>query len=78
MVVEDEELRRFQQAARDQGLTLSEWARQALRRTERGAAVGDPAAKVAVLRAATLHAFPAPDVEQMLSEIERGYHGLVE
>lgn len=30
-------------------------------------------AKLAAIQAATRHAFPAPEIEAMLAEIERGY-----
>jgi hypothetical protein len=72
-VVDDAEMKRFQRAAKAAGVTLSEWARQALRRAEREKATGDPAAKLAALRRSLAHSFPAPDIDQMLGEIERGY-----
>ena len=73
VVVDDAELRRFQRAARAVGLTLSEWARQVLRHAETAASPADRGRKLAALRASTAHAFPAPDIDQMLDEIERGY-----
>jgi hypothetical protein len=73
VVVDDRELAHFQRAARSAGLTLSEWARQTLRRAEREVAVGHPEAKLAAIRAAANHRFPTADIDQMLAEIERGY-----
>lgn len=73
VVVGDAELRDFERAARRRGLTLSEWARQALRGAERARAQVDPDRKLAAIRAAARHEFPAGDVEEMLDEIERGY-----
>lgn len=73
VVVDDAELRRFQKAARSVGLTLSEWARQVLRRAERESSSTDPGRKLAAVRAAALSSFPAPDIEEMLAEIEQGY-----
>lgn len=73
VVVDDAELRRFRRAAKGAGMTLSEWARQAMRRAERGQSGGDSGKKLAAVRAATSHAFPAPDIDQMLDEIEHGY-----
>lgn len=73
VVVDDEELRRFQRAARSAGMTTSEWARQTLRRAERDVADGAPAAKLDAIRTAAGHSFPTADIEQLLSEIERGY-----
>jgi hypothetical protein len=34
-----------------------------------------PESKLRALRHAATHSFPAPDIEQMLSEIEQGYQG---
>jgi hypothetical protein len=75
VVVEDAELRRFRRAAKASGLTLSEWARQALRSAERLHSSDAPGPKLAAVRAAARHAFPAPDIDQMLEEIEQGYRG---
>jgi hypothetical protein len=73
IVVDDEDVRRFEQCARAEGLTLSSWARQALRAAEREVSVGDPGRKLAAIRAAYQHGFPAPDIATMLEDIERGY-----
>ncbi len=73
IVVDDEEVRRFEQCAKAEGLTLSSWARQTLRAAEREVSVGDPDRKLAAIRAAYQYAFPAPDSATMLEEIERGY-----
>jgi hypothetical protein len=73
VVVEDAELRGFRRAAKRAGMTLSEWVRQTLRTAERATDVGDAARKREALRAAARYSFPAPDIEQMLEETERGY-----
>jgi len=73
IVVDDEEARRFERCAKVEGLTLSSWARQALRAAERELSFGDPDRKMAGIRAAYQYAFPAPDPATMLEEIERGY-----
>ncbi len=67
---EADEYRRL--AARD-GLTLSEWVRQKLRRAERDEASGNVDRKLAAIRAAARHDFPAADIDRMLREIESGY-----
>jgi hypothetical protein len=72
VVVDEAELKRFQRAARRAGMTLAEWVRQALRRAERTTSSQDPAKKLAAIRAAARHSFPAPDIDEMLLEIERG------
>lgn len=60
-------------AADRHGMTVSEWVRQVLRRARREEASGQMEHKLAVVRAATRHAFPTADIDEMLDEIERGY-----
>ncbi len=59
-------------ATRD-GLTLSEWVRQKLRRAARDEPSGSVDRKLAAIRAAARHHFPTADIDQMLREIESGY-----
>jgi hypothetical protein len=54
-------------------MTLSQWAREAIRSYGRAQAEGDPSRKLAAIRAAVRHDFPTADISQMLAEIERGY-----
>ncbi len=72
VVLDEAELERFQALASQSGTTLSEWARAALRRAERTASLGDGRAKLDAIRAATIHRHPAPDIDEMLAEIDRG------
>jgi hypothetical protein len=69
----DEEFEEFLALASRQGLALSEWARQVLRRARAEQPGGDRARKLAAVRAAARHSFPTADIEVMLEEIERGY-----
>jgi hypothetical protein len=73
VVLEEDELAEIQEAARRQRLTVSEWVRQALRVARRQEPLRDREAKLAAIRSATRHAFPAPEIDSMLAEIERGY-----
>jgi hypothetical protein len=73
VLIEEQEFRRMQRIAREQGLTLAEWVRQSLREASRREPLGDPGRKLAHLRSALRHEFPAPDIEQMIEEIGRGY-----
>lgn len=73
VVLRDEEFDKLQEIARAQGMTLSEWVRQSLRRSQAEGPARDRSHKLAALRAAALHSFPTADIEVMLSEIERGY-----
>ena len=72
-MLDDHEMRELRRTARRHRMTVSEWVRQALRATIRREATGDPGAKTAAIRAAARHRFPAPDIDQMLSEIESSY-----
>lgn len=75
VVVDDVELERFQRTAHVSGLTLSEWARQVLRVAANAVSQGDVDQKLAALRHGSKHSFPAPDIDDMLAEIEKGYAG---
>ena len=72
--MQDEEWRQVERLARKHGMTLSEWARQALRKARLASAETNVEAKLNAIRtAAMLTDAPAPDIEQMLRETERGY-----
>lgn len=73
VVFDERELEEIRAAAAREGLTVSEWVRQSLRRARRASGAGDPARKLAVIRAGAGHAFPTADIDQMLAEIESGY-----
>lgn len=73
VLLEEPELREIQRAARAQRMTVAEWVRQALRAARREVPSRDPERKLAAIRTATRHSFPAPDIEKMLQEIESGY-----
>ncbi len=75
VVLDDQELREIEAAARRERMTTSEWVRQALRAARRRRAAGDPAKKLAVVRAAARHSFPSGDIDEMLRDIERGRAG---
>lgn len=73
MLLDESELAAIQKSARRQKMTTAEWVRQALRAAQRREPRTDVARKLAVIRAAARHRFPAPDIDQMLAEIEKGY-----
>ena len=60
-------------AARERGMTVSEWVRETLREARRKVASGDAGRKLAAIRAADRFAYPTADIDQMIAEIERGY-----
>jgi hypothetical protein len=71
VLMDDDELRTIQRLARKERITTAEWVRRRLR--EGSASTPDTAAKLAAIHAAYRHSAPAPDIDQMLDEIERGY-----
>ena len=73
VLLDARELSEIQRFARQQRMTTAEWVRQALRAARKAAPAGDARKKLAAVRAATHYAFPAPDVDQMIREIEQGY-----
>jgi len=75
VLLDEGELREVQRAARRERLTTAEWVRRAIRMARRARPVNESGRKLAAVRAGARHAFPAPDIEQKLAEIERGYTG---
>jgi Cdc6-like AAA superfamily ATPase len=75
VLLEDQELLEIQRMAKRQRMTTAEWVRRALRAAKRAEPRGDARRKLETIRAAARHAYPAPEIEQMLAEIERGYLG---
>ncbi len=73
VVMSETELDAVRAAARERGLTVSEWVRETLRDARRKVAGGDAERKLAAIRAADRHGYPTADIDQMLGEIERGY-----
>lgn len=73
VVLDEDEMKAIREDALRQGVTVSELVRRALRDSRRHMASGDPSRKLAAVRAATRHAFPTGTIQEMLSEIERGY-----
>ena len=75
VLLDETELRTIQRLARRDKLTTAEWVRRRLRE---GAAAGDrpdTGARLAAIHVAYRQTSdrPAPDIDQMLDEIERGY-----
>ncbi|MYD88462.1 MAG: antitoxin [Acidobacteria bacterium] len=75
VVMDEAEIGEYRRLAKRDGLTLSEWVRQKLRRAERKEASGSVDRKLAAIRAAARHDFPTADIDWMLREIESGYRG---
>ena len=73
VVLEEEELREVQRAAGLARVSVAEWVRAALRAGRRAAPASAPDRKLAVVRAAARHAFPAGEIGTMLAEIDAGF-----
>jgi hypothetical protein len=75
VLLEDDELRAIQEVARKRRMTTAEWVRQQLRAGREAEGRSDIARKLAAIRkaAASWPPAPAPDIDQMNAEIERGY-----
>ncbi len=73
VLLESKEYKTFQQMAREAGLSLGEWVRQALRRLSRERSTKSPREKLEAIRRAMQYNGPTCDIEQMLQEIEQGY-----
>jgi len=73
VILRDPEYREIQQIARSRQMSLAEWVRQALQRARDREPVRDVRKKLDVIRAAARQNHPTGDIDQMLSEIERGY-----
>lgn len=73
VLMDDDELRSIQRLARNEHVTTAEWVRQRLREAQDARGRPDIATKLAAIQRASQFRAPAPDIEQMLAEIERGY-----
>ena len=73
VLLDEDELAEIQRLAKRRHQTTAAWVRDALRVARDTASRPDVARKLRVIREASEYSFPAPDIEQMLDEIERGY-----
>jgi hypothetical protein len=75
VLLPDREMSDIQRLAKRESLTVGEWVRRALREARAGRPVIEPKTQLKAVRRAAKYSFPTADIEQMLSEIERGYQG---
>lgn len=73
VLFDEDEWQELQTIARRHRLTISDWVRRTLREAREREPGGDLDAKLRAIRTAVRHEFPAPDIDQMLEETERGY-----
>jgi hypothetical protein len=74
VVLDEAELAEIRRSADADGVTVSEWVRQVLRRARLDTPREDAQRRLAAVEAAMKHDFPTGDVDTMLREIEQGYH----
>ena len=75
VLLDDAELRVIQRLARRDKLTTAEWVRRRLREGAAASTRPDTGTRLATIHAAYCLSSgePAPDIDRMLDEIERGY-----
>lgn len=73
VLLDEAEYRELERTARRQRTTVSDLVRRALRELQRVEPTREPQRKLQVVREAARHSYPAPPIQQMLAEIERGY-----
>lgn len=67
------EYKTFQHLAKEMGLSLGEWVRQALRFQAAAVSFKSATVKIKNIRKACRYSFPTGEIDQLLSEIEKGY-----
>ena len=75
VMLSDTEMSDIQRLAKRERLTVGEWVRRVLRDARAARPAIDPETKLKAVRRGAQYSFPTADLEQMLSEIERGYQG---
>jgi len=72
VLIDERDLDEIRGLAKRERLTVADWVRRALDEAKCRRSSGDAAKKVAFIRAAARHEFPAGDIDSMLEEINRG------
>ena len=75
MLLEDSEYRALQRIARAQGMSISQWVREALKASLRREPSKSIPSKLRAIRKAALYEFPSGAIDRMLEQIESGYQG---
>lgn len=73
MLFEEDELEEIRRVASRSRMTVAEWVRTTLREARRQEPSTDVQSKLACLERAVRHELPTADIEQLLSDIDRGY-----
>lgn len=72
IVMADEEIEELRRSAEREGMSLSEWARQALRRAQRSQEGPTADDKMKAVERALACDYPTGDIEEILASIEKG------
>lgn len=72
IIVQEEEVRELRRCARREGLSLSEWVRRALRKARNEQTGPTVQQKLAALDRALKCNHPTGEIDEILSDIERG------
>jgi hypothetical protein len=75
VLLPDRDMLDIQRLAKRERLTVGEWVRRVLLDARANRPVIEPETKLKAVRRAAAYSFPTAEVDQMLSEIERGYEG---
>jgi Ribbon-helix-helix protein, copG family len=73
VLLPEREMTEIQKLAEREQVSVGEWVRRALREARSSRASAEPQSKLKSVRQAVECSFPTADIDQMLSEIERGY-----
>ncbi len=73
VLMPERELLEVQMIAQRDRMSVGEWVRRTLREACRQKSLRDPGIKLRAIRRASEFSFPTADIDQMLSEIDRGY-----
>lgn len=63
----------IQRLAQRERVTVGEWVRRVLREAREQKPLHDPESKLKAIRRGAEFSFPTGDIDEVLSEIERGY-----
>ena len=75
VLLPDRDMVDIQRLAKRERVTVGEWVRRALREARADRPAVEPETKLKAVRRAAAYSFPSAEIQQMLSEIERGYEG---
>ena len=73
VLFEEREYKAFQRLAKNQGLSLGEWVRLALRDVANRLSTKSPQSKLKNIRKSAKQSYPSGDIDEILSQIESGY-----